>query len=266
MRMRTATTTLALALLATAACSGKRVHEEPIMDQGDRVEVPDGTAERAADDGSTAATRDEITARALDTCEGEGCEAIVRQELALGLNRDGVLAATRTTGTAWSVREAGSSTVMTPASLTQPPSDASGDLVMVQLEDGRVTRYAYRESQGVRLVSSPQDATTEGRALARAEQLLRQGDDYAAQGDLDRALDAYDRADVLAPNDPMIAYRIATVLDKQLRPIQALIQYKLFLHRLELERIEARGEAAAKLADAIAQARQRIIILERESR
>ena len=263
--MRNATI-LTLALLTAVACSSKRVHEEPVIDQGDRVEVPDGTAEQGSDNGSTAATRDEITARALDSCEAEGCEAILRHELALGLNRDGVLAATRTTGSAWSIREAGSSTVMTPASLTQPPADATGDLVMVQLEDGRVTRYAYRESQGVRLVSSPQDATTEGRARARAEQLLREGDDYAAEGDLDRALDRSDRADVLAPNDPMSTYRSATVLDKQLRPIQALIQYKLFLHRLELERIEARGEAAAKLADAIAQARQRIIILERETR
>lgn len=263
--MRNATI-LALAVLTAAACSTKRVHEEPVIEQGDRVEVPDGTSQRGPADGSEAATRDDITARALESCEAEACEAIVRHEMMPGLDRDGVLATTRTTGSAWSVRESGSTTVMTPASLTQPPSDASGDLVMVQLDDDRVTRYAYRESQGVRLVDSPQDATTEGRALARAEQLLREGDDYAARGDLDRALDRYDRADVLAPRDPMIDYRIATVLDKQLRPIQALIQYRLFLHQLELERIEARGDAAAKLADAIAQARQRIIILEREAR
>lgn len=262
--MRNATI-LVLAVL-TAACSSKRVHEEPIIEQGDRVEAPDGTAQRGSSGSSEASEREDITARALDSCEAEACEAIVRQELALGLNRDGVLAATRTTGSAWSIREAGGSTVMTPASLTQPPSDASGDLVMVQLEDGSVARYAYRESQGVRLVASPEDATTEGRARDRAEQLLREGDDYVAQGDLDRALDRYDRADVLAPGDPMVDYRIATVLDKQLRPIQALIQYRLFLHQLELERIEARGEAAAKLADAIAQARQRIIVLERETR
>lgn len=258
-------TILTLALL-TAACSSKRVHEEPVIEQGDRVEVPDGTAHRGSSDGSEASTRDDITARALEACEGDACEAILRQEMTLGLNRDGVLAATGTTGSAWTERSSGSSTVMTPASLTQPPSDASGDVVMVQLEGDRVTRYAYRESQGVRLVGSPADATTEGRARARAEQLLRQGDDYVAAGDLDRALDRYDRADVLAPDDPMIDYRIARVLDKQLRPIQALIQYRLFLHQLELERIEARGDAAAKLADAIAQARQRIIILERETR
>lgn len=263
--MRNATI-LGLAMLVAAACSTKRVDEEPIIDQGDRVEVPDGTSERGTAGGSEAATRDDITARALDSCEAEACEAIVQQRMTLGLDRDGVLAATRTTGSAWSIREAGGSTVMTPASLTQPPSDASGDLVMVQLEGGSVTRYAYRESQGIRLVGSPQDATTEGRAAARAEQLLREGDDYVAQGDLDRALNSYDRADVLAPGDPMVDYRIATVLDKQLRPIQALIQYRLFLHQLELERIEARGDAAAKLADAIAQARQRIIILERETR
>jgi len=62
----------------------------------------------------------------------------------------------------------------------------------------------------------------------------------------------------------MIGYRIATVLDKELRPIEALIQYRLFLHQLELENIEARGDAAAKMADAIARARERIIVLEKQ--
>lgn len=112
------------------------------------------------------------------------------------------------------------------------------------------------------MVDAPADATTEGRARARAEMLLREGDDYAARGELDAALDRYDRAQVLAA-DPIVDYRIATVLDKQLRPIEALIRYQLFLHRLELEKIEATGDAYAKLADAIARARERIIVLEK---
>ncbi|NIP80796.1 MAG: hypothetical protein GWM90_16900, partial [Gemmatimonadetes bacterium] len=44
-----------------------------------------------------------------------------------------------------------------------------------------------------------------------------------------------------------------------------LIRYQLFLHQLELERIEAVGDAYAKLADAIAHARERVIILERRT-
>ena len=41
---------------------------------------------------------------------------------------------------------------------------------------------------------------------------------------------------------------------------------QLFLHRLNLETIEAEGAAAAQLAEAIALAQQRIVILERQTR
>ena len=93
--------------------------------------------------------------------------------------------------------------------------------------------------------------------------MLREGDDYAARGDLDAALDRYDRADILAGNDPRVTYRIATTLDKQLRPVEALIQYQLFLHQMELEKIDAYGRAWGNLADAIAHARERVIVLEK---
>nr|PZN89719.1 MAG: hypothetical protein DIU52_12240 [bacterium] len=96
--------------------------------------------------------------------------------------------------------------------------------------------------------------------------LVREGDDLVARGDLDAALDRYDRAQVLQPDNVELEYRIATVLDKQLRPIEASIRYRLFLHRLELEEIEAVGDAYAKLADAIARARERIIVLEKQAR
>ena len=61
----------------------------------------------------------------------------------------------------------------------------------------------------------------------------------------------------------MLDYRIATVLDKALRPVEALIRYQLFLHRLDLERIQAVGEAYANIAAAQIAARERIIVLER---
>jgi tetratricopeptide (TPR) repeat protein len=126
-----------------------------------------------------------------------------------------------------------------------------------------VASYSYQEAQGVRVVQSARDATAAGRADALAEMLIREGDDLAARGDLDGALNRYDRADVLRRDDAELDYRIATVLDKQLRPIEALIRYQLFLHRLELEKIEVQGDAYAKLADAIARARERIVVLEK---
>jgi hypothetical protein len=155
---------------------------------------------------------------------------------------------------------------MVPASIEAPPRDALGEIALVQLRDGRVSTYSYREAQGVRVVAERADATTEGRASALAEMLLREGDDFTARGDLQAALDRYDRAQILRPGDAIVDYRIATVLDKQLRPIEALVRYQLFLHKLEIEKIEARGRASGYLADAIAQARQRVIVLEKQSR
>mgnify|MGYP006178576265 CR=1 FL=1 len=73
------------------------------------------------------------------------------------------------------------------------------------------------------------------------------------------------RAHVLKPEDPMITYRVATSLDKMLRPREAEIQYRLFLHQLELERIDALGDAYAKIAEAMAYARERIVVLERRT-
>lgn len=260
---------LAGAVLASG-CSQKRVHEEPIIEQGDRVSTENPARELAdrraeADRERLRAERDSIAAVALATCEPEICEAVVRGEVALGMNEAQVMAATGTTGGAWTIRRAGGGAMLTPRSLTDAPEDEVAELALVQLREGRVESYGYRESSGMRLVSEPADATTGGRAAALADRLVREGDELAAAGDLDAALNRYDRADVLRPGSPEVSYKIASVLDKQLRPIQALIQYKLFLHQLELERIEARGEALGHLADAIAQARQRVIILERQT-
>lgn len=265
--MRAATVSTLLLALAVA-CSSKRVHEEPVIEQGDRVEVPeddprDGTA--SVDREELTERREAVRAAALAECEGEACDAIVQGEVRPGLTETGVMAATGTTSEAWNVRRSGSSVVLTPRSLQHPPSDEVGELVMVQIADGSVARYAYREAQGVRLVDDPGDATREARAEALAEMLIGEGDELAAAGEFDLALERYDRADVLTPGDPMIDYKIATTLDKQLRPIQALIQFRLFLHELELEKIRARGEVAANIAEAIAHARDRIIVLEKRT-
>jgi hypothetical protein len=256
--------TLTAALLA--ACTPAQIHEEPIIYQGGRVGEIEGTAtasENAREREEIAGRRDSIALEALATCAPDVCDALLRGEVALDMTETQVLAATGTTPEAWSVRYSGLSTVMVPSSMGSLPEDAVGPLAMVQIRGGGVSSYGYREAQGIRVVSSPADATTEGRADALAEAMIREGDELVARGAFDAALNRYDRADVLRPGDPMTTFRIATALDKQLRPIQALIQYQLFLHQLNLERIEARGDADAKLAEAIAQARARIIFIER---
>jgi hypothetical protein len=262
---------LVLVAFAASACAPRRVHERPILSTGDRVENSDAVvaatrAEVAHDAREAAAARDELAAAALATCAPAICAAITRGEVALGMTETQVLAATRTTPGAWQVRSAGGAEVMVPRALQAAPRDVVGELAMLQLRDGRVATYSYHEAQGVRVVSSPADATTAGRAAALAEMLIREGDDLTARGELNQALDRYDRASVLRPGDALLEYRIATVLDKQLRPIEALIRYQLFLHRLEIERIQARGEAFGHLASAIAHARERIIVLERHGR
>ncbi len=264
------TTTSRIAILAlvavAAACAPKRIHQGPILENDDRVpevQVTGVAADAASRQAHQQMSRDSIAAEAMATCAGDICAAVTRGELALGMNETQVLAATRSTYDAWTVRRSGGATIFVPRSLQYAPTDAVGQVVMVQVDNGRVQSYSYGEAQGVRVVSTPADATTQGRALAMADMLLREGDDYVARGEFDMALNRYDRAQVLNPSDPAIAYRVATTLDKQLRPIEAQIQYKRFLHQLELEKIEAYGDAYAKLADAIAHARERLIVLER---
>jgi hypothetical protein len=262
---------LLLPVLILSGCATRRIHEQPILENGDRVESTDVVIESARQDAArtqreATAQRDAVAASAMASCAPDICAAITRGEVALGMTGTQVLAATRTTEGAWSTRDAGEASVMVPAMRTSAPRDAAGELGMIQLRNGRVTSYSYNESQGVRVVSSPEDATTAARASSLAEMLLREGDDYVARGEFTMALNRYDRAQVLRPGDPQIDYRIATVLDKSLRPIEALMRYQLFLHRLEIEKIQAVGEAYGNLANAIAHARERVIILEKQTR
>ena len=259
------------AALVAGCLPPKQIQERPVLDNNGTVRSVDEeilSARVAAHEQREAASwrRDSIAAVALARCERDVCDAIARGEVALGMTAAQVMSVTRTTPEAWAIRRAGDATVMVPRSTDDLPRDVLGNVAVVQLSDGEVSSYSYRESQGLRVVSTPGDATTSGRARALAAALVREGDDFAAAGDFTRALDRFDRASVLVPNDADVDYRIATPLDKLLRPQEAVIRYKLFLHKLDLERIGAVGDANAKLADAIARAQQRIIILERQGR
>jgi tetratricopeptide (TPR) repeat protein len=264
-----------LALLGASAatgCNGPRViHESPVLVTGARV--PDGmqanestlrTAAAARDAQSSAA--DSAYGAALAGCVPETCAALARGEVTLGMSEAQVLAASRSAPAAWSTRRGGGAAVLVPSSLATPPADAIGELAMVQLASGRVSAITYREPSGLRVVQNAADATPVGRAAATGRQLVAEGDNLVAAGDRAGALDRYDRALVLLPNDAMLQYRVATLLDEQLRPIEALMRYQRFLSQLELQRIEATGTANAKLADAIARARERVIVLEKQSR
>ena len=263
-----ATAVAVLGACALMACNGpRRIHEGPVLGNGARVAVVDGGAEGSrlsAEQQRMRDARDSNFAAATAVCAPAACAAIARGEVAVGMTEREVRAATRSAPDAWSVRDAGGSTVMVAASLAAPPTDAVGEVAMVQLREGRVSSVSYREPQGIRVVQSAAEASTEGRARATGEALVREGDGFAAAGDRAMALDRYDRALVLLPNDAMLQYRVATLLDQQLRPVEALMRYKRFLNQLAIDRIDAAGNANARLADAIARAQQRIIVLERQ--
>jgi tetratricopeptide (TPR) repeat protein len=265
--MKRALTAAAAIALTAAACAPRMEPVRPIYrngeivpSQGDAI-AADARAEWEAERARVLADHDRASEAAFATCAGHVCAAIARGELALGMTRDQVLAATRTGPEAWEQRGGASVTALTGREEIRP-SDAVAEVAMVTLEGGRVRSITYREPQGLRLVASAADVGPEARNRARAEALLREGDDLAAAGDFVRALDRYDRADVIAPG-PETSLRIARALDKQLRPMESAIRYRLFLHQLELERIRAHGEAYAHWAAAIAEARDRIVVLDR---
>lgn len=264
---RLAVLTSVVVVSALTGCGGPR--PIPVMANGqmlpdrsgavvDQARM-DGEAERAA----LSDRRASDASVAVATCAPSICEAIARGEVMIGMNESQVLASTRTTAEAWDFRPSGSVTLMTARSGSLAPRDAVGEIAYVSLQNGGVSSYTYRETQGFRTVSQPADASLAGRAAAQAEALLREGDSYAAAGRLDLALDRYDRADVIRPGHPETSLRIASTLDKQLRPLEAIMRYQMFIHQMELEKIAAHGEAAARMAEAIALAQQRIIVLDR---
>jgi hypothetical protein len=260
--------TLFITALLAACASSKRIDEDPItvMRNGDRTAEParavDAATSRSLEAGIEGRNkRDSITAAAFTECTPSLCAALGRGELALGMTESQVLAATHTTELAWTFRRSGSVSVLAPRDADGSPRDAVAPVALVQLAGGTLASITYREPQGLRTVSNPADATDANRA--RAVALTKEGDAMAAAGDFTAALERYDRASVVDRADAELQYKIATSLDKLLRPREAELRYKLFLHQLDLETIGAQGEANAKLAAAIVQARERIIVLDK---
>ena len=264
-----APTVFITALFAAACATPKRVDEGPLtlMRNGDRIEAP----ARAVDAATTQALesqiagrerRDSLNAAAFGSCAPTICASLGRGEIALGMSEAQVLSATRSTDIAWTSRRSGGVLVLSPRDDGAGPRDAVGSVALVQLAGGTVASVTYREPQGLRTVSDASGANEANRV--RAATLVREGDALAATGDFTAALDRYDRASVVNRADAELQYKMATSLDKLLRPIEAELRYRMFLNQLEIQRIDAQGNANAKLADAIARARERIIVLEKK--
>jgi tetratricopeptide (TPR) repeat protein len=254
---------------ASAACAPHIRTLETVMDNGEVLHpTTEQTIERARAEGETqrdglAQQRGAVTSAALASCAAEVCDAIARGELSLGMTEEQVFAATRTTPQAWELRGNGGAMLMTARSDLDVPADAMAKIALVSLQNGRVASYTYQEPTGFRTVASRADATFAGRSAAQADALLRQGDALVASGKLELALERYDQADILRPNHAETTLRIARTLDKSLRPIEAIMRYQMFIHQMELERIRAEGDVAAKIAESIALAHERIIVLEK---
>ncbi len=269
-RLLAAAVLVAVSLLA--ACNGPRVVQEtPILVTGDRVPMADDAIADAQDREFAAraerqARHDSVTTAAVTSCVPAICDAIGRGEVALGMTSAQVMAASRSEPDAWSVRRTGASLVMTPASLDAMPTDVQGQLAIVQFDGDRVSSVARRDRTGLRVESRASDTTRSARTAALADAMIREGDDFVAAGDRVRALERYDRALVLSPDDAMLNFKVAQLLDQQLRPVEALMRYERFLLSLELQRIDAVGTQHAKLAEAIALAQQRMIVLDRRAR
>jgi hypothetical protein len=264
-----APTVFITALLATACANPKRIDEAPItvMRNGDRVAAPTRAADGATSQALEAQiagrnSRDSLTAVAFASCAPTTCAALGRGEVALGMTQAQLLAATRSTEISWTMRGAAGVAVLAPRDADAGPRDAVGPLALVQLVNGSVASITYREPQGLRTVSAVSDASDAGRTRAIA--LVKEGDALAAAGDFTAALDRYDRASVVNRADAELQYKMATSLDKLLRPVEAELRYKMFLNQLEIQKIDAQGNANAKLADAIVHARERIIVLDKK--
>jgi hypothetical protein len=263
---------LASLLTLATACNGpRRVQENAILVTGDRVATADSAilAAREREAESQRVLRERQDAIAIDasaTCAPAICAAIGRGELVLGMSEAHVMAATHTSAAAWTVRRSGASVVMSPSSLDALPRDANGSVALVQLADGRAASISWRDRTGLRVVQSPADTAAGVRTRALGDALIREGDDFVAAGDRTRALERYDRALILRNDDALLNYKVAQLLDQQLRPVEAVMRYQKFLQQLELQRIDAIGTQNAKLAEAIALAQQRIMVLDRRER
>jgi len=131
------------------------------------------------------------------------------------------------------------------------------------LENG--AKLPAPSASGPGAVATPAAGSPEAQSRRLADQLVTEGTDLLAANDLDGALNRFDRATVLRPEDKELQFRVARLLDLQMRPKEALMRYQRFLNGLEIEKIQAQGEASAKMAEAIAMAQQRIVVLEKQT-
>lgn len=258
-------------MLLASACAPypQRVDQPVVIPNNAQVPQMDPTAAGNAAQMDYARIRfsaDSVYALAIRGCAPGVCDAIGRGEIVLGMNPDQVMAASRTGPQAWVLRRFDGFGTMVPASPNASPYDRVGQVMVVQLDRGTAAVVSRRGPQGIMVASNPQDQTTQARARQQAEALVREGDDLVAANDLAGALNRYDRASVLDPDQPEIEYKAARLLDLQLRPQEALMRYQRFLLSMELERIRAQGEANARLAEAIALAQQRVIVLQGQAR
>jgi tetratricopeptide (TPR) repeat protein len=259
----------AMAVASACAPYPQRIRQPVTIPNNATVPATDAADEAAAismDRMRLRQAADSVAAVAMANCAPAHCDAIARNEIAIGMSEAQVMAATRSAPQAWMVRRVGDFAMMVPATPSAAPTDKTGQVMTIQMERGGASVISRRGPQGVMVVSRPQDATHQAQARAAAEALVREGDDLVAANDLDGALNRYDRASVLDPDAPDIEYKAARLLDLQLRPQEALMRYQRFLLSLDIERIRAQGEASAKMAEAIALAQQRIVVLEKQVR
>lgn len=262
---------LTLMWLASGCNGPRRIHETPVIYTGDRVAV-------TSDDANGTFARDEMVRRdmqaqadsvyqvATTSCAPDVCAGIHAAKVVLGMTEAQVLAASRTTNGAWNVWRTGNHSVMSPAFANAYPRDVVGVLNNVQLENGLVVSISRQERTGPYVVTTTSDTSAAARTGALAQALIREGDDYVLAGNRALALERYDRALILESNNAMLNYKVAELLEQQLRPQEALMRYQKFLLQMDLERINAVGIQHAKLAEAIALAQQRVIVLDRRPR
>jgi tetratricopeptide (TPR) repeat protein len=261
---------LGVILFATACAPYPQRVDQPVTIPNNanvpQVEAATAAGGTQADYARIRYSADSVYALAVRNCSQGICDAIGRGEIIIGMTPEQVMAAARSGPQAWVVRRFDGFGTMVPASPNASPYDRVGQVMVVQLDRGAAAVVSRRGPQGIMVVSNPQDQTTQARARAQAEALVREGDDLVASNDMAGALNRYDRASVLDPDQPEIEFKAARLLDLQLRPQEALMRYQRFLLSMELERIKAQGEANARLAEAIALAQQRIVVLQREVR
>ncbi len=256
-------------LLLASACAPypQRVRQPVTLPNNATVEAAEGANAAAAvgaEHEMLRAAADSVYTLAVSNCAPAHCEGIARGEIMIGMDRNAIMAAARSAPQAWVLRTAGDYGTMVPRTPSVSPYDRSGEVMMIQMERGGASVISRRGPQGIMVVSRPQDGSAQAMARQQAEALVREGDDLVAANDLAGALNRYDRASVLDPQQPEIEYKAARLLDLQLRPQEALMRYQRFLLSMDIERIKAQGDAAAKMAEAIALAQQRIVILERQ--